>query len=375
MEVPVNLTHLEIEDVASVNQSLQRGWFSSAGPVVQEFETLWADYCNRSFGISVSNGTTALIAATQALDLGPGDEVIIPNFTIISCALAVIMTGATPVLIDCEPETLNLDSSQIEARITSRTRAIMVVHMYGHPVNMEAIQKIAAKYGLPVIEDAAEAHGAEYLSNISDNNTWTRCGSESTISTFSFFANKNITTGEGGMALTDDLKLNEKLRDLRNLGFSSNRSYMHEQFGYQFRLSSMQAALGIPQIKRIHKILETKKKIHDTYEMLLRDIDWLTTIKAKPWARPSYWVNPIILKPDWGNAATFRSRLLKVGVETRPLFSGMHQQPIYQGRDFTKGGTFPNSEHASEYGLFLPSGIATKTEHIEYICEEIGKLS
>ena len=375
MDVSINLTQLEPEDVASVNESLQRGWFSSAGPVVQEFESLWADYCHRSFGVSVSNGTTALITAAHALDLGPGDEVIIPNFTIISCALAVIMTGATPVLVDCEPETFNLDPAQVEARITSRTRAIMVVHMYGHPVNMEAIQKIATKYGLPVIEDAAEAHGAEYLSNISDTNTWTRCGAKSTISTFSFFANKNITTGEGGMALTNDPNLNKKLCDLRNLGFSANRSYMHEQFGFQFRLSSMQAALGIPQIKRIDKILETKKKIHDTYEMLLRDMDWLTTIKAKPWARPSYWVNPIILKPDWGNAASLRSRLLKIGVETRPLFSGMHQQPIYQGSDFTKGWAFPNSEHASEYGLFLPSGIATKTEHIEYVCEQISKLS
>ena len=374
MEVPVNLTHLESEDIASVNESLQSGWFSSAGPVVQEFETLWADYCHRSFGISMSNGTTALIAATHALDLGPGDEVIIPNFTIISCALAVIMTGATPVLIDCEPETLNLDPSQVEARITSRTRAIMVVHMYGHPANMEAIQEIATKYGLPIIEDAAEAHGAEYLRNISDNNSWTRCGSESTISTFSFFANKNITTGEGGMALTDDEQINKKLLNLRNLGFSSNRSYLHEQFGYQFRLTSVQAALGIPQIKRIDRILETKKKIHDTYEMHLKDLDWLTTIKAKPWSRPNYWVYPIILKPEWGTASSLRSKLLTLGIETRPLFSGMHQQPIYQGRDFTKGWEFPNSEHASQYGLFLPSGIATKTKHIEYVCEEIGKL-
>lgn len=374
MDVSINLTKLEPEDIASVNESLQRGWFSSAGPVVQEFESLWADYCRRSFGVSVSNGTTALITATHALDLGPGDEVIIPNFTIISCALAVIMTGATPVLVDCEPETLNLDPAQVEVRITSRTRAIMVVHMYGHPVNMEEIQRIASKYGLSIIEDAAEAHGAEYLSNISDSNSWTRCGAESTISTFSFFANKNITTGEGGMALTNDPHLNKKLRDLRNLGFSSNRSYIHQDFGFQFRLSSMQAALGIPQIKRIDKIVEMKKKIHDTYEMHLKDIEWLTTIKAKPWVRPSYWVYPIIVKPEWGDAASLRSRLLKIGVETRPLFSGMHQQPIYQDRDFTKDWAFPNSEYASEFGLFLPSGIATKTEHIEFVCEEIGKL-
>ena len=374
MAVSINLTHLEPEDIASVNDSLKRGWFSSAGPVVQEFETLWADYCHRSFGVSVSNGTTALITATHALDLGPGDEVIIPNFTIISCALAVIMTGATPVLVDCEPETLNLDPAQVEARITPRTRAIMVVHMYGHPVNMEALMAIASKYDLPIIEDAAEAHGAEYLSNISDTNSWTRCGAESTISTFSFYANKNITTGEGGMALTNDPHLNKKLRDLRNLGFSPDRSYIHQEFGYQFRLSSMQAALGIPQIKRIDKILEMKKKIHDTYEMHLKDVEWLTTIKAKSWVRPSYWVYPIIVKPEWGDAASLRSQLSKSGVETRPLFSGMHQQPIYRDRDFTKDWEFPNSEHASKFGLFLPSGIATKTEHIEYVCEEIGKL-
>lgn len=374
MDVSINITHLEPEDIASVNDSLQRGWFSSAGPVVQEFESLWADYCHRSFGVSVSSGTTALIIATHALDLGPGDEVIIPNFTIISCALAVIMTGATPVLVDCEPETLNLDLAQVEARITSRTRAIMVVHMYGHPVNMDAIMRIASKYDLPIIEDAAEAHGAEYLSDISDKNSWTLCGAESTISTFSFYANKNITTGEGGMALTNDPRLNKKLRDLRNLGFSPDRNYLHQEFGYQFRLSSMQGALGIPQIKRINEILEKKKKIHDTYEMHLKDIEWLTTIKAKPWVRPSYWVYPIIVEPEWGDAASLRSRLSKIGVETRPLFSGMHQQPIYRDRDFTKDWEFPHSEHASEFGLFLPSGIATKTEHIEYVCDEIAKL-
>jgi perosamine synthetase len=374
MEVGINLTHLEPEDIASVNDSLAHGWFSSAGPVVQEFEALWADYCQRSFGISVSNGTTALISATHALDLGPGDEVIIPNFTIISCALAVIMTGATPVLVDCEPETLNLDPAQVEARITPRTRAIMVVHMYGHPVNMEALQKIALKHSLQIIEDAAEAHGAEYLSDISDTNSWTRCGSESTISIFSFYANKNITTGEGGMALTNDPNLSKKLRDLRNLGFSSDRSYLHQDFGYQFRLSSMQAALAIPQIRRIEKILEKKKNIHDTYEVHLKDIHWLTTIKAKPWARPSYWVNPIILEPSWGDVNSIRSRLFKVGIETRPLFSGMHQQPIYKDHSFTKTWEFPNSEHASEYGLFLPSGVATSKEQVEYVCEEIAKL-
>ena len=374
MKVPVNLTHLESEDITSVNMSLQSGWFSSAGPAIQEFEDLWASFCNRSFGISVSNGTTALIAATHALNLGPGDEVIIPNFTIISCALAVVMTGATPVLVDCESETLNLDLSQVEARITSRTRAIMVVHMYGHPVNMQEVQRIASKHGLAIIEDAAEAHAAEYLSDITDTSSWTRCGSESTISTFSFFANKNITTGEGGMALTDDPLLNRKLRDLRNLGFSSNRSYLHEEFGFQFRLTSMQAALGIPQIKRADKILEMKKKIHDTYEMHLKDIEWLTTIKAKPWARPSYWVNPIIVNPEWGDAAKMRVKLSENGIETRPLFTGMHEQPIYRNQEFTQNCSYPNSEYASKFGLFLPSGIATKTEHIEFVCQEIAKL-
>ncbi len=375
MKVPVNLTHLESEDIASVNKSLQSGWFSSAGPAIEEFENSWASFCNRSFGISVSNGTTALIAATHALNLGPGDEVIIPNFTIISCALAVVMTGATPVLVDCESETLNLDLSQVEARITSRTRAIMVVHMYGHPVNMQEVQRIASKHGLAIIEDAAEAHAAEYLSDISDSNSWTRCGSESTISTFSFFANKNITTGEGGMALTDDPLLSKKLRDLRNLGFSSNRSYIHEEFGFQFRLTSMQAALGIPQIKRVDKILEMKKNIHDTYEMHLKDIDWITTIKAKPWARPSYWVYPIIVNSEWGDAAEMRAKLSENGIETRPLFSGMHEQPIYRNQEFTQNWSYPNSEYASKFGLFLPSGVATKSEHIEFVCQEIAKLN
>ena len=374
MDVPVNLVNLESEDIESVTRSLEEGWFSSAGPYVQEFESLWASYCDRKYAIAVSSGTTALIVAVKALNLEPGDEVIIPSFTIISCALAVVMTGAKLVLVDCEAETLNIDSAQVEEKITTRTKAIMVVHMYGHPSNMEVLNKIAEKYQLEIIEDAAEAHGAEYLSDHLQPESWKRCGSNSTISTFSFFANKNISCGEGGMVLTDDEELYQKSLELRNLGFSPDRSYSHKSFGYQFRLSSMQAALAIPQIKRIASILEKKKRIHDAYLNGLKDIAWLRPLEPKAWARPSHWVFPVLVDPERGPAAQVRGTLLASGIETRPLFTGMHAQPIYSNLKLGHSKDFPNTEYAAKYGLILPSGIATEEKHIKYICEVLAKL-
>jgi perosamine synthetase len=236
--IPVNEPLLGKREMVYVTECVRTGWISSVGHFIEEFEHKWASYCGRKYGIAVCNGTAALQMAVAALELDPGDEVIMPTFTIISCAQAVIYRGGVPVLVDCDPSTWCMDVSQLEAKITPRTRAIMPVHIYGHPVDMDPLLALADAYHLAIIEDAAEAHGAEYLSrHHTDAPTWRRCGGMSDLSIFSFYANKLITTGEGGMVLTDDPLLAERLRSLRNLCFQDGRRFYHEQLGYNFRLS------------------------------------------------------------------------------------------------------------------------------------------
>ena len=372
--ISVNKTLITDEDTKYVIESMNQGWFSSSGPFVEEFENLWGAYCGRQYSVAVSNGTTALISAVAALELAPGDEVIVPNFTIISCSLAILMADAIPVPIDCDLRTLNIDLDAIEAKITSRTRAIMVVHMYGHPTYMPRIIEIATKYNLRIIEDAAEAHGASYRNKDSTNSGYKRCGSEGDMSTFSFFANKNITTGEGGMVLTNNSRYFEKLLKLRNLGFGKERNYLHEDFGYQFRLSSLQAALGVPQIRRIDKIVDRKKQIFELYKNQLSNLGYLKFLDIEEWAKPSYWVVPIILSQDFMTSTKFREKLLTKGIETRPMFLGLNRQPIYSKLDFFESSSFPNSDSTYKYGLFLPSGVGTTDEDISFICKAISEF-
>ena len=243
--------------------------------------------------------------------------------------------------------------------------------MYGHPSYMPRIIEIAEKYDLRIIEDSAEAHGASYRSIEQPESSFNTCGSQGDMSTFSFYANKNITTGEGGMVLTNDSELHERLLKLRNLGFGKDRNYIHEDFGYQFRLSSMQAALGINQIKRIDKIVERKKKIYESYLSRLQNLDYLDFLKIEEWARPSYWVVPIILKSDFSNSEEFRRILLTKGVETRPLFLGLNRQPIYKNQVFHNGSEFSNSDYVYKFGLFLPSGVGTTEDDIDFVCSVI----
>ena len=372
--ISVNKTLVIDEDTDYVIESMKQGWFSSSGPFVEEFENSWGEYCNRNFSVAVSNGTTALIAAVAALELESGDEILLPNFTIISCSLAILMAGAVPVPVDCELRTLNMDLDELESKINSRTRAIMVVHIYGHPSYMPRILEIAEKYNLRIIEDAAEAHGASYKSSNSMNSEYKICGSEGDLSTFSFYANKNITTGEGGMVLTNSPELKEKLLKIRNLGFGKERNYLHEDFGYQFRLSSLQAALGVPQIKRIDKIVHRKKEIFEHYKNLLKDIDFLDFLQIENWAKPSYWVVPIMLKSEFLTAAEFRKSLESKGVETRPMFLGLDHQPIYSNLDFFGKSRFPKADSAYKRGLFLPSGVGTTEADIEFVCKKISEF-
>src|SRR5512136_1742445 len=271
--IPVNEPLIGEKEIAYVLDCLRTGWISSAGKYLEDFEQAWAEYCGMRYGIAVSNGTTALQVAVACLGLQPGDEVILPTFTIISCAQAITYNGGIPVLVDCEPRTWCMDVSQIEARITSRTRAIMPVHIYGHPVDMDPILALAKKYGLSVIEDAAEAHGAEYLSSRgTQNEIWRRCGGMSDISVFSFYANKLVTTGEGGMLLTNDPEIAERARSLRNLCFRRERRFYHTELGHNFRLTNLQAAIGLAQVERMPETIQKKRWMGETYSQRLKHI-------------------------------------------------------------------------------------------------------
>lgn len=236
--LPVNEPHLREEDLENIADCVRTGWVSSSGRYIEEFEQGWASYCGRRYGVAVSSGTAALHVAVECLNLQPGDEIILPTFTIISCALAVVYSGARPVLVDADPQTWGMDVDQIAEKITPRTRAIMAVHIYGRPVHMDPLLTLASRHGLAVIEDAAEAHGAEYLSGQSGVPMWKRCGSFGEVSCFSFYANKLITTGEGGMILTDDAQLAERARGARNLCFKAKRRFYHDRLGFNYRLTN-----------------------------------------------------------------------------------------------------------------------------------------
>lgn len=354
-------------------ECLRTGWVSSTGKFVDQFEQQWSAYCGRRFGVAVSNGTSALQLTIATLGLQPGDEVIIPTFTIISCALAVINAGAIPVLVDCDPDTWCLAVDQVEEKITSRTRAIMVVHIYGHPVDMNPILRIAERHQLAVIEDAAEAHGAEYLDRHSNvEGRWRRCGSFGTLSTFSFYGNKIITTGEGGMVLTDDPVLADQLRCLRNLGFQPSRRFCHDQIGFNFRLTNLQAAMGVAQIQRIEEILARKRWQASIYNECLRNVMGLQRPIEQAWARSVYWMYGVVVDDQAGiDADELARRLRNQGVETRPFFLGMHEQPVFRRQGLFLNESHPVAERIARQGLYLPSGLGLTEPQLIRVCQAV----
>jgi len=374
--IPVNEPRLGERELEYISECVRTGWVSSGGRFINEFEERWAAYCGRRYGIAVSNGTAALQLAVACLGLEPGDEVILPTFTIVSCALAVIYNGGVPVVVDSEPRTWCLDVHQAEKKITHRTRAIMPVHIYGHPVDMDPLLDLAERYGLAIIEDAAEAHGAEYLSTRNGSESgWRRCGSFGTLSCFSFYANKLITTGEGGMVLTDDLTLADKARSMRNLCFQSDRRFYHEALGYNFRLTNLQAALGLAQLERMDQIVTHKRWMGQEYTRRLRDITNLELPVEEQWARSVYWMYGAVLCEEVDmDASELGRRLRDHGVETRPFFLGMHEQPAFHLRGLFLGERYPVAERLARRGLYLPSGSALTEDQLEHVCEAVGKV-
>jgi perosamine synthetase len=374
--IPVNEPLLGERELEYVTECVRTAWISSAGRFIGEFEEKWAAYCGMKYGVAVSNGTTALQVAGGCLDLEPGDEVIMPTFTIISCALAVVYSGGVPVLVDADPRTWCMDVTQVEDKITPRTRAIMPVHIYGHPVDMDPLFALAEKHDLVIIEDAAEVHGAEYLSGRDGANpTWRRCGGMGHISAFSFYANKLVTTGEGGMVLTNDSAYAEKARNLRNLCFRPERRFYHTELGHNFRMTNLQAAIGMAQTERIDEIIAKKRWMGRAYTERLETIPVLQLPVEESWARQVYWMYGLVLDRSTGmDAADFAQRLKDLRVQTRPFFLGMHEQPVFHKMGLFKGESYPVGKRIARQGLYLPSGLALTEIQLEQVCDAVRKV-
>jgi len=354
--IPVNEPRIGEQEMAYVRECLETGWISSAGQYIDRFETEFAAYCGMKHGIAVANGTVALQLAVASLGFQAGDEIIMPTFTIISCAQAAVYNGATPVLVDSDPETWCMDVSQVESKITSRTRAIMPVHIYGHPVDMDPLRELAQAHDLLIIEDAAEAHGAEYRGR--------RCGGLGDVSCFSFYANKIITTGEGGMVLTNDDAVAETARSKRNLCFQRQRRFYHTELGFNFRLTNLQAALGVAQLERIDEILARKIEVGRAYTLGLSELPLQLPVQRE-WASNVYWMYGVVLEDSTGLDATqFAALLADRGVQTRPFFLGMHEQPALRRRGLFIRESYPVAERLARQGLYLPSGTAITDEQV-----------
>lgn len=356
--IPVNEPLLDGNEKRYLNECIDTGWISSEGPFVERFEQTFAERVQRKHAIAVANGSLALDAAVVALGIGPGDEVIMPTFTIISCAAAVVRAGAVPVLVDCDTHTWNMNIEEVEARITARTRAIMPVHIYGLPVDMGPLLALAAKHKLAIIEDAAEMHGQTYKGKA--------CGSFGELSTFSFYPNKHVTTGEGGMIVTDDKALAEKCRSLRNLCFQPKQRFIHEELGWNLRFTNLQAAIGLAQLERLDEFVARKRAMGAAYTELLKDTANIQLPLAQTaYAENIYWVYALVLDEACGNAVDMMQKLQKHKIGTRPFFWPMHEQPVFQKMGLFKGEQYPVAERIARQGFYLPSGMALSQQQLQ----------
>ena len=364
--IPVNEPLTNGNEARYLADCAETGWISSAGEYIRRFEEGWASYCGRKHGIAVGNGTLALELAMEALELPAGGEVILPSFTIISCAQAVVKAGLTPVAVECDPQTWCLDPEAVKAALTEDTVGLMPVHIYGHPVDMDPILELAGAHGLAVVEDAAEAHGAEYKGK--------KCGGFGLVSCFSFYANKIITTGEGGMVLTDDDELAARIKSLMNLCFEPEKRFLHHRIGHNYRFTNLQAAVGVAQLERIEQFVERKREMAARYNEGLAGLPLELPVE-RPWAKNVYWMYGLVLKPEAGlDAAEFAGRLLAEGVQTRPFFLGMHQQPVFHEMGLLEGLILPVTERIARNGLYLPSGQAITDRQIDEVIQAVRKV-
>jgi len=350
--IPVNEPLLDGNEKKYLSECIETGWISSEGPFVKQFEKNFSNYVGRKHGIAVTNGTAAVDVAIECLDIVAGDEVIMPTFTIISCIGQIIRVGATPILVDSDPKTWNMDVTQIEGKITSRTKAIMVVHIYGLPVDMDPVLEIAKKHDLKVIEDSAEMLGQTYKGK--------PCGSFGDISTFSFYPNKHITTGEGGMIVTNTDQLLEDCRSLRNLCFQPKKRFVHERLGWNLRMTNMQAALGLAQLEQLEEFVQRKRRMGNLYTELLTGVKNVhLPLKKTDYAKNIYWVYGLLLDNNLNlNVEDVMGALANKGIGTRPFFCPMHMQPVLKRLGLFEGEKYPVAEDLYRRGFYIPSGLA-----------------
>ena len=367
--IPVCVPLLNGNELQYIEDCIKTNWISSKGKYVDAFENKFSQYCGAKYGVTASNGTTSLHLALASLGLKKDDEVILPAFTMISPAFAIVYCKAKPVLVDAEPDTLNIDPNLIEEKITEKTKAILPVHIYGHPCEMDPIKKIAEKHGLFIVEDAAEAHGAEYKSK--------KVGGIGDIGCFSFYANKIITCGEGGMMITNNEKIATRARHLRDLSFKNEekRIYLHSEIGYNYRITNLQAAIGLAQFERIDQLAEMRRKNARLYNKQLKEVNGLKLPTEKSWAKNVFWMYSIQVEPDFGiSRDELMKELAEKGIETRPFFIPMNKQPVFKKMNLFKNESYPVAEELSQKGLYLPSSSGLKTDELDYICKTITKI-
>jgi perosamine synthetase len=355
--IPVSEPSIGKLETKYVLMALNKGEISSSGSFVEKFEKKWANYCDRQYGVAVSNGTVAIELAIRCLNLKKDDEIIMPSYTIISCAMAAIKNNLRIKFIDCDLKTWCIKPEDIEKNISKKTKAILIVNIFGHPCDMDKIIKIAKKKKLYIIEDAAESHGSKYKNKI--------CGSFGDISTFSFYANKLITTGEGGMLLMNNKNLYEKAKYYRNLCFAKPR-FLHKNIGYNFRLTNIQAAIGIAQIRNINKFIKKKIFIADFYNKNFKNLNQIQLPFTEKWAFNTYWMYGVVIKNQKISAKKFMHELAKLDIETRPFFYGLHLQEVL--KEHTNSlSRLKNTEFLSKQGFYLPSGLKLDKNKLEKI--------
>ena len=367
--IPVNTPLINNADALSVSKSIKSGWISSEGPDVKEFENKIAKFLNRKFGCAVSSGTAALEIAIKSLNLKKNDEVIMPSFTIISNAMAVVKSSAKPILVDVDLHTWNIKIEDIEKKITKKTKCLMIPHIYGLANDMDKILKIAKKYKLYLIEDAAEVFGLKYKSR--------PCGSFGDVSILSFYANKHITTGEGGMLLTNNYKLNEKFKDYRNLCFGSKKNrFNHYDISWNYRYTNIQATLGLSQLKRINRIIKKKHQIGNYYYKYFKNLKNIILQPNKlAHCKNIYWVFGIVLKKNNKNKINaVVKKLAKKNIGTRPFFWPMHKQDAFKNKNYFKNVNLPNSEFIAKNGFYLPSGLGITTKELKFVKDTVVSI-
>ena len=366
--IPVNTPLLQGNESRYVQECIETNWISSEGPFVKRFESEFSGYLQRKHGIAVSSGSAALDIAVKAVGIERGDEVIMPTFTIISPAASIVRQGGIPVLVDSELDTWNMNVADIESKITPKTKAILVVHIYGLPVDMDPVLELAKKHNLKIIEDAAEMHGQTYKGK--------PCGSFGDISIFSFYPNKHITTGEGGMLVTDDEELAIKCGELRNLCFKPGKRFVHEDIGWNYRMTNLQAALGVAQLEQLDKFVSRKREIGAMYHELLNNVDVISLAPATTsYADNIYWVNGIMMHEDYKlNAEGVMKMLGEKQIGTRPFFYPMHLQPVFKKMGLFGNEDYPVASLLADRGFYLPSGLGISDEEIEIVAQALKSI-